>query len=306
MVGIEIKEIQTTNFVIYRPPDTKKEEFKVILEDLRNILKDIDNRKTIIIVTGDFNFRFVEWSKNQSGACSYKYKQGVTRDEKDQFLDLLNICNEYCLSQIIEEPTRGENTLDLFFTNEVNLINEIEINKSSMSDHSRIELSTNYILNEEQKSRKEMEDPNTKLRSFNFRADKKIDWIAIKENIRRIHWKEMLKGDTEEITEELLNKISKLSRENIPKKKKEGKDRKVPREIKKILNRIKMLKRAKHKTKSKEREKAIEIKIVETEKELLESRRKKKLESEKKAIECMKDNPKMFYSLINKQKNTKN
>ena len=69
-----------------------------------------------------------------------------------------------------------------------------------MSDHSRIELSTNYILNEEQKSRKEMEDPNTTLRSLNFRADKKIDWIAIKENIRRIHWKEMLKGDTEEIT----------------------------------------------------------------------------------------------------------
>ena len=38
----------------------------------------------------------------------------------------------------------------------------------------------------------------------------------------------------------------------------------------------------------------------------MQQRRKMKLESEKKAIECMKDNPKMFYSLINKQKNRKN
>ena len=39
MIGIEIKDIQTTNFVVYRPPNTKREEFKVILETLRNVWK---------------------------------------------------------------------------------------------------------------------------------------------------------------------------------------------------------------------------------------------------------------------------
>ena len=63
-----------------------------------------------------------------------------------------------------------------------------------------------------------------------------------------------------------------------------------------------MLKRDKKKAKSIEKKKEIENKISETEVELIQQRRKMKLESEKKAIECMKDNPKMFYSLINKKK----
>ena len=61
----------------------------------------------------------------------------------------MSLCDEYCLLQIIEDPTRGENILDLFFRNEVSLINNIEINKSSKSDHSKIEISTGYIIEEE-------------------------------------------------------------------------------------------------------------------------------------------------------------
>ena len=67
-----------------------------------------------------------------------------------------------------------------------------------------------------------------------------------------------------------------------------------------------MLERDKQKAKSIEKKKEIENKIEETEVVLIQQKRKIKSESEKKAIECMKDNPKMFYSLINKQKNRKN
>ena len=67
-----------------------------------------------------------------------------------------------------------------------------------------------------------------------------------------------------------------------------------------------MLKRDKQKAKSIEKKKEIENKIAETEVVLVQQKRKIKLESEKNAIECMKSNPKMFYSLINKKKNRKN
>ena len=43
----------------------------------------------------------------------------ATKDEKDQFEKLLSICNNQFMLQIIEEPTREENTLDLIFTNEM-------------------------------------------------------------------------------------------------------------------------------------------------------------------------------------------
>ena len=149
MIGVEIKELQTINLVVYRPPDTKRNEFKVIIDSLKSILNENDNQKYTIILSGDFNFRFVEWNRNQSRACSYRYKQGTSKDEKDQFLDLIKVCDDHCLVQIIEEPTRGENTLDLIFTNEVSLINDIEVNKSNKSDHCRVEISTNFILKEE-------------------------------------------------------------------------------------------------------------------------------------------------------------
>ena len=47
MIGIEIKDIQTTNFVVYRPPNTKREELKVILETLRNLWKKIGSHTCV-------------------------------------------------------------------------------------------------------------------------------------------------------------------------------------------------------------------------------------------------------------------
>ena len=149
MIGVEIKDLQTINIVVYRPPDTKKEDFRVILRTLKIILDKMGEHSNTIIVSGDFNFRFIEWRKEQSGACSYRYKQAANKDEKEQFLELLALCNEHCLTQIIDEPTRGENTLDLFFTNETSLVTNVEVNKSTKSDHKKIELSTRYSITKE-------------------------------------------------------------------------------------------------------------------------------------------------------------
>merc|ERR1712179_495351 len=80
----------------------------------------------------------------------------------------------------------------------------------------------------------------------------------------------------------------------------------IPREVKKLLNRIKMLKREKHKACTKEKKKGIENRIFETEEKLIKTKQKKKHESERRAIDCMKENPKMLYSIMNKQKNRKN
>merc|ERR1712121_440198 len=146
MIGAEIKDLQTINIVVYRPPDTKKEGFRVILRTLKIILDEVGEHSNTIIVSGDFNFRFIEWRKEQSGACSYRYKQAANKDENEQFLELLALCNEHCLTQIIDEPTRGENTLDLFFTNETSLVTDVEVNRSAKSDHKKIEISTRYSI----------------------------------------------------------------------------------------------------------------------------------------------------------------
>ena len=137
--------------------------------------------------------------------------------------------------QVIEEPTRGENTLDLIFTNEPSMVTEVDVNKSWMSDHSRVEVCTNYIINDQLKSIEEIDNPNSPLRSLNFRAEKKIDWDNINDSIRKIQWKKTLeKEDTIEINKEFISKISNICIENILKKGKEMKERKIPKEIKNL------------------------------------------------------------------------
>ena len=191
MVAIKIPSIQTINIVIYRPPDTKPNEFKVILKKLKEIFKELKTPEPTIILSGDFNFPFVKWKRLQNGGCTWEYKtkSNATKDQKQQFKDLMSICNEQCMLQVIEEPTRKENTLDLMFTNEPNVVTEVEVNKKWISDHSRVEVSTNYIINDQLNSNKEIDDPNSKLRNLNFRAEEKIDWESIKESIRKNQWK---------------------------------------------------------------------------------------------------------------------
>merc|ERR1712072_945574 len=97
-------------------------------------------------------------------------------------------------------------------------------------------------------------------------------------------------------------KLNEICIEIVPKRHGEGNKKKIPKEIKNLLNRIKMLKRDKHKAYSKEKKKQIDNKICETEKQLIQTKQKNKLKNERQAIECMKENPKMLYSIRNKQK----
>merc|ERR1711874_829257 len=86
-----------------------------------------------------------------SSGCAWniKPKSNATQDEKIQFQRLNNISKEQNMVQIIEEPTGERNTLDLMYTNEIKIVTNIDVNKSAISDHNRVEISTTYIIKEE-------------------------------------------------------------------------------------------------------------------------------------------------------------
>ena len=63
-----------------------------------------------------------------------------------------------------------------------------------------------------------------------------------------------------------------------------------------------MLKRKKHRERKNTKIKDIETNIFETELKLKEHREQEKIAKEKKVIDNMKDNPKVFYSYIREQK----
>ena len=65
-----------------------------------------------------------------------------------QFERLNRLTNKFNLIQAISVPTREEkwkkSTLDLIYTNEIDLFTEIGVHKSCMSDHHTIEIATAY------------------------------------------------------------------------------------------------------------------------------------------------------------------
>jgi len=303
VVAVEMPDIQTLNIVVYRPPDTKSHEFNPILSVIQNVLQNLEKPEPTIILSGDLNFPFVKWKRLPDNSCSWEYKThtNATADEKQQFEKLLEVCNNHFMLQMIEEPTRKENTLDLMFTNEVSLVTMTEVTKSSYSDHDMIEMSTNYSLTKKEKCNTEKSE-DTGFRSLNFRA-KSVNWKNINERIEDIDWEQDFES-RDAITggKNCLEKLTNCAMENAPRRNNQSNGSKIPKERKKLHNRIKMLKRAKHKAYSNERKRRCEKMILETEKKIIESKRIERLEKEKQCIESMKENPKVFYAFINKQR----
>jgi len=141
IVAIYIEKINTINIVIYRPPDAGTLAFNKVIDKTKTILENMDKPEHNVIITGDFNFRFVKWKRGIHGGCRWE-KTGatMTRDERDQFTKLIELTDKYNLVQAIEEPTRERNTLDLVFTNDISMFTHIEVTKSNLSDHNQIKI----------------------------------------------------------------------------------------------------------------------------------------------------------------------
>ena len=307
MLAIYIEKINIINIVVYRPPDTKSEVFEKMMKKVEDILKRMSNPEPTVIITGDFNFPFMEWKRNNLGVCTPERKPNkcVLDDEKKQYDKMMEVMDKYHLIQTIQETTRKDkNTLDLVFTNQIEVFTEVEVLKTIMSDHDQIEITTNIesprqqILNSKNKN----ETSETDLRQLNFHHQD-IPWKRINQIIKEIKWNEIFEGRcNEECTDIFIAIIKQLCLMLIPKKsnKKKGNESK---ERKKLINRMKMLrKRLRHNAKKKSKKLEIEQSIMETERKLVEQRKLERKLKEKNVIENMKERPKIFFDHIRKQK----
>ena len=303
MIAIFIEKINAINIVVYRPPDTKLIDFNKILKEIKELLSKMNTPEPVVIITGDFNFPFVKWTKGAHNGCRWEMiNSGSTLDERAQFLKLIEVFDNYNLVQAIDEPTRERNTLDLIFTNDISIFTNTEITKSGLSDHHQIEVTTNFktnnrfVNNDTQNYRGESE-----FWQLNFRNDN-VSWDNINKEINEVPWQTLFNSkNTEECTYIFMKCLLNICMKLIPRKNTKGKSR-IPRERKKLLNRLKMLKRTKHRTRSKPKVIVLDKKIQETEDMLLCHRKTERKIKENAVIENMKKNPKVLFDYINKQK----
>ena len=101
---------------IYRPTSFKSDFFEESLEELLVAVDKFGTPIPNIVLCRDFNHSIINWKNNSS-------IQGDTRDSHKQAEAPVDLINVLCLHQyIIDEPTRIDNILYLFMTNNDNIV----------------------------------------------------------------------------------------------------------------------------------------------------------------------------------------
>jgi hypothetical protein len=188
----------------YRPPKSKD----TILKDLdQSISKVISKHKNAeIILGGDFNLGSIDWetlSTTTGGTdiaqCNY----------------LLDLAQKHNLTQMVTEPTRGENTLDLCFTTTPGLTKRCTTGPG-VSDHDHL-----VILETQLRAKPNKKKPRT------VSLYKKANWDKVRQDITTLETEFYNRRPLEKSVEEnwsfLKEGVIEAMKNNIPTKRVSGK-----------------------------------------------------------------------------------
>ena len=294
MCSVKLKTNDTLVINIYRPPDTERHEnaFEEALVKLEEILAKNENNN--IIITGDLNFPTIEWAVDDEMNVLIT-SQTLPKQAKALF-DLLD---EYCLMQCISKPTRGQNILDLVFTNNQQLISDIQINDVSktISDHKIIKCESTRLTKTEKKTNNIYE----KFDKLNFYSNN-IKWENIIRDLENTQWDSLLENKSiTEMYDIITAKTLQISETSVPQRKPKQKT-KFCRERRNIWTK---LKKAKDNIRKNKRVIHYKNQIESLEKQLVQSYIDEKEQRENDAISKIKENPRYFYKYANKHLKTK-
>ena len=197
---IHMKKRNSVIINVFRPPDGQTEKFISPMNELRTKLLEIGNPMPNIIFTGDLNFPTIDWQMETA--------DGGTYENQVQANAFLQFAQEQCLQQYIEEPTRKNNILDVFLTNNDQLTRQIIITETSMSDHNIIQIKTNITIVEE-KQNNQIKKSTLRDRDLNF-FNEDISWASIDADLLNTSW-DMLLTDVE--TDEMYKIIINICQE---------------------------------------------------------------------------------------------
>ena len=166
--------------LVYRPPGTERQKFAEIAERVKENLKEYNTKPHDVLVLGDFNLPIIKWPSGKT--------VGGTKEDQEQAKLLLEIVEENFLEQIVNEPIRKLNILDLIFVRTVMWSSYIvkKMLKTILSNNNLVEFITH--TEEEMTNRLEIRNNiENGLNSLNF-LHKTINWNSINEELSKTNW----------------------------------------------------------------------------------------------------------------------
>ena len=134
----------------------------------------------------DFNFpkEVITWTQSEFGGMVGQY-HGITSDYTKSANVMVNFMNDIASVQHVMTPTRGTNVLDLFFTNDNQLVENVEILRdTTVSDNDSIHITTNLVKSNIRCKSNVLSNNKTTFNYFNFQ---KADWERVRP-CRTITW----------------------------------------------------------------------------------------------------------------------
>ena len=196
---IAIAKLPTINTYVvsmYRPSgkNFNLAKYEEALSWVRQYFNNNENaqRDSHIIFAGDFNFpkRIVEWKDSKRGVVA-NFTEG-NDIQKIAFEKLLELTEDLQMEQIVNQPTRGRNILDLVFTSQPHTFSDCstEVLKP-LSDHRLVSfMFTNPTTVSEEAVNTDRRITEPEIATFNFRnADEEV----LKKQLTEAGWKKILR-----------------------------------------------------------------------------------------------------------------
>lgn len=175
-----IDSINTIVASVYRPPNTPDDSFSKVINFLQShINTQSENKHKNILVLGDFNLPHLTWS-------DISQTQNVSSNNSECTKTLTAFMDKNFLSQYIENPTRQNNILDLVLSNDVNLVKQVEVKDTELSDHRIITIKSSFGL-KQNSTPKIVFEPHT-FRNLNFY---KTDFAKLNKHLKSVEWNDL-------------------------------------------------------------------------------------------------------------------
>jgi hypothetical protein len=124
LIAVYVNEINTIFAVVYRA-ECSMLAFRETMCVLTNFIdKHSVSGMPDVFVSGDFNLPLFQWVDGASIPI-----------DQPMYTVVQDFMDSYFLTQVVEGPTRGNNTLDLVFTNRPEYIDHTQLSDEGISDH---------------------------------------------------------------------------------------------------------------------------------------------------------------------------
>ena len=305
-IGVYISSLNLLVLNTYRQPNdvlgkhrSTSEELKPLIKALDEYLETLSSPTPDIIFCGDLNLPNAVWS---NGSCL----SGTSTDEKVMVEDIFNLTVSHFMTQTIDCAThRKGNTLDILFSNNIDLVHSYTPIYSGLSDHYIMEFNVDYQNQPKTESTEQNTSQpklKTSFRDLNFFSED-INWEVLNQSFESHNWTHEFRRCTpDRMMSKFCDTVLDIASDHVPLRRSKntvsGTRNKIPRERRTLMRTRRRINIQLSKSISETKRNNLKTKRIEIEKSLQHSYHTEASNREKRAVECIKTNSKYFYSYV--------